>query len=362
MNKERDKPSPGDLYGRVADFEALLRAHRKVRRGKRFQGDVVRFEMELNRNLHTLTMELAEGVYKPQGYAAFVVREPKVRRIHTLPYRDRVVQRALCDEVLVPAIEPRLAYDCAACRRGKGVHFALDRLTSFLREHHNRHGSDGWILKGDIASYFASIDRETVKRMLRRLFRDERVLSLLQEIIDGAPPSPTGPGRGLPLGNMTSQWFANLYLNPLDRLVKERMQVRGYSRYLDDFLLIHHDRAYLDECLRHIRVMLERKLHLSLNHKTQIFPLRHGVDYLGFHTYLTESGKVVRVLRRDSVQRVKRKLKKFQEKYREGEMTMEDIEHSLYSWLGHAEQGDTWKLRNAILNKYIFSRERGIME
>jgi hypothetical protein len=128
---------------------------------------------------------------------------------------------------------------------------------------------------------------------------------------------------------------------------------------MDDFLLIHHDRSSLDECLRHIRAFLERRLRLSLNRKTQIFPLCHGVDYLGFHMYLTESGKVVRVLRRDSVRRVKRKLRRFQEKYREGEMDMKTVERSLHAWLGHAGQGDTWRLRKDILDKYRFSKERG---
>ena len=164
-------------------------------------------------------------------------------------FRDRVVQHCLCDNILKPYFENRLIYDNAACREGKGTDFARDRLTGFLREHYRKHGTKGYILKYDIRHYLDSIDHEILKGMLKNI-PDRNVLGLLYHIIrsheEGVDPE-TGRKRGLPLGNQTSQWFALYYLDPMDRLVKERMRIKHYVRYMDDGVLVHESKEYLNE-------------------------------------------------------------------------------------------------------------------
>ena len=181
------------------------------------------------------------------------------------------MQHCLCDNILKPYFENRLIYDNAACREGKGTDFARDRLTGFLREHYKRHGATGYILKYDIRHYFDSIDHEILKGMLRNI-PDRNVLGLLFHIIrsyEGSMDPATGRKKGLPLGNQTSQWFALYYLDPMDRLIKEKMRIKHYIRYMDDGVLIHESREYLNEVLGRMRENAG-ELKLEFNQKTQI--------------------------------------------------------------------------------------------
>lgn len=223
-----------------------------------------------------------------------------------------------------------------------------------MREHYRSHGTQGYVPKYDIRSYFASIDHSVLKRMIASI-PDARVLALLHHIIDsypGAYNEATGTWRGLPMGNQTSQWFALYYLDPMDRLIKERMRVRHYVRHMDDGVLLHPSKEYLREVLSRIRE-LAAILHLELNDKTQIFPLSQGVDFLGFHFYLTDTGKVVRRLRTSSKRRWKRRLKKLQEEFSAGEKSLDDIRRSIASYNGHLGHGDTYKLRKKVMGSYV---------
>jgi len=336
----------------MSDFNALYAAHKKCRLGKRYKREKMAFEENLSANLYELHHRLAAGTYRISGYTVFNVYEPKVREIKCLRYEDRIVQRSLCDNVIKPYFKDRLVYDNCACQQGKGTHFGLYRVCGFLREHYNRHGSNGYILKGDISKYFYSIDCEKLKAMLFPKIRDKRLKALLNHIIDSGSEN----GVGIPLGNQSSQWFALLYLDPLDRLVKEKQRVRHYSRYMDDFVLIHESKEYLRQCLDEIKTLVE-SLGLTLNPKTQIFPIKNGVDYLGFHIYLTETGKVIRKLRQASKKGMKRRLAAMIEQYARGEIEYEDIRQRLNSWLGHAKHGHTYRLRVKILQSAVFKKD-----
>lgn len=342
---------PG-AYEAMCGFETLYQAYRKARLGKSHKREVQLFDLDAGVHLFRLHHELAAGTYRMSAYRRFHVYEPKVREIRCLPFRDRIVQRSLCDNVLYPYFKDRLVYDNCACQKGKGTHFGLYRVNGFLRDFYNKHGTDGWILKGDITKYFYSIDCDKLKTMLRPRIWDERLWTLLEHIIDSGGDER---GRGVPLGNQTSQWFSLFYLDPLDRLVKERLRIKWYSRYMDDFVLIHPDKAYLRECLRQITELVE-ELGLTLNPKTQIFPVKNGVDYLGFHLYLTETGKVIRKLRRASKTGMKRRLRFFQKQYAAGNMEWEDITQHLASWRGHAAHGHTYRLQEKICNEAVFVR------
>jgi hypothetical protein len=229
----------------------------------------------------------------------------------------------------------------------------MRRLEGFMREHYAKHGASGWILKADVRKYFTSIDHGILKERLRRVIPDEKIMKLLETIIDSFNADT---GKGIPMGNQTSQLFALYYLDPIDRLIKEFMRVKHYVRYMDDMALPHPSRYFLAECLERVRDLARHDLKLELNEKTQIFPLRNGVDFLGWHFYLTESGKVIKKLRRSSKSRLKRRLAELQREYAEGKAGSERVDRCFASINGHLEHGHTWRLRSALYGKTIFTR------
>lgn len=340
-------------FALVCDFNNLLDAYKMSKRGKGSKNEVIHFEMELNYNIMCLKNELENKRYKISSYNHFKVYEPKERDIMSLSYRDRVVQHSLCDNVLEPYLDKRLDYDNAACRKGKGTHFALNRLKKFMHEAYNKWGCDYYVLKCDIRKYFYSIDHNILKSMLYPCIEDKDILWLLDVIIDS-----TDGTIGLPIGNMTSQWFAVFYLDKMDRFVRNELKIPYYSRYMDDFVLIHKDKEYLKNCLKMLKVFLWDNLRLELNEKTQIFPIKNGVDYLGFHSYLTETGKVIRKIRRKSKTKMNKKIKNFNKLYSENKISYEEIRQSTVSWIGHAKHGNTYNLRKSMMKKLKLKRER----
>ncbi len=344
-----------ELFYQMITFENLYEAHRKSRRGKREKYEVIQFELNLAENLVKLQKELYKGTYRLSGYRKFEIYDPKKRIIYAMHYWDRIVQHSLCDNVIAPYMERHLIYDNSASRIGKGTHFAMDRLTGFMRQYYKKYGSQGFFLKYDIHHYYDSIHHGTLKELMIRAFPNERkIIGLLDHIIDSYHVTP---GVGIPLGNQTSSWFASFYLDGLDRLIKEKLQIKYYSRYMDDGILIHQDKQYLKQCLKQMESYIREERKLEFNQKTQIIPLSQGIDYLGFHFYLTDTGKVIRKLRSSNKRRMKRKLKRFRHAYKEGKMDRESIERSLASYRGHLSHGDTWNLRKNLNSHLILSKE-----
>lgn len=346
-------------YEMLYDFQNLYAAHKSARKGKLGKIEVIGFEMNLAKNLCDLQKELRNRAYRHKGYHQFRIYEPKEREIFAPSYADRVVQHCLCDNILAPVLDARLIYDNAACRKGKGTHFALDRLSGFMRDFYRKHGTNGYFLKCDIRKYFPNINHNVLKSKLKRVFGDSEVFELLCRIIDSYENSP---GTGLPLGNQASQWFALYYLDSIDRLIKEKLQVRYYSRYMDDFVLLHQGKGFLQECLAKIRNVCESDLKLDLNEKTQIFPLKNGVDYLGWHFYLTGSGKVIRKLRNSKKRSLKRHFKKMAQNYQDWQIDFEDIKRRVKSTNGHLIHGNTYRLRNKLSRETVYTHnnfERG---
>lgn len=325
----------------VYDFSNLYRAYRMARKGKRWKNPVARVEANALEAVRFIQAELESGEYRPGGYFEFVVHEPKERIVQTNSFKDKIVQHSLCDEILYPVLSAPFILDNYGSQVGKGTLFGLDRLSGFMREYFLKHGAaDGWVLKADVRHYFASIRHDVLKQDVRRHLKDPRTLALVDAIIDSTPGNV-----GIPIGNQSSQIFALLYLDPLDHFVKEVLRVKYYGRHMDDFYLICEDKAALQEAWRKIAELLALR-GLELNGKTNIFPLRNGLDFLGFHSYLTDSGKVIRKVRRSSKSRMARKLRAFEAKYKSGEMTRKEIEDSYRSWRAHASHGNC---RNLVL-------------
>ena len=252
-----------------------------------------------------------------------------------------------------PLFEKRLIYDNAACRKGKGTLFAVNRLSLFLRKFYRIHGNSGYFLKCDVRKFFDSIGHDQLKAILRRIIQDRSIYALCEMIIDSYE---TSLGKGLPLGNQSSQWFALLYLDGLDRLCKERLRLKYYTRYMDDIVIVHEEKNYIHECVHQMCEFAQFERGLTFNEKTQIFPLKNGVEYLGFRFALSDSGAVVRRVKTSSKLRYKRRLRRYQMLYREGWIEMSDIRQSLAGFHGHLKHGDTYWLRRRALGKFALSR------
>ena len=336
-------------FDTVYEFETLYNAYRASRRGKRWKNTVAKVEMNALEAIAVLQEELSTGTYRPGGYREFYVFEPKKRLIQTNSFKDKIVQHAFCDTILYDVLTRPFILDNYGSQIGKGTHFGLNRLRDFMREYYRRHGSaDGWVLKADVHHYFASIRHDILKQDVRELLDDERSLALTDLIIDSTPGNV-----GIPIGNQSSQVFALLYLNKLDHLMKEGFRFRYYGRYMDDFYIISSDKLLLREILKRIEEYI-KPLGLRLNGKTQIFPLKNGIDFLGFHTYLTSTGKVVRKVRAKSIDNMKRKIRKFRGLVDRGKMTLESVSQSYASWTGHISHGNTYHLRQN-MDAYFFA-------
>lgn len=340
----RKCPSAGSFfidmlyYDKIYDFNNLLKAHKVARRGKRTTKEVIDFEMNLAETLVELSESLRTNTYSISGYYSFSIKDPKERQIHALHYKDRVVQHCLCDEVLRPVFEKRLIFDNAACRIGKGTHFALSRLTSFFVDYYKHHDRDGWILRCDIAKFFDNIDHSVLKGLLCKVFDDKKLLSLLFLIIDSYE---TSPNKGLPLGNQTSQWFAIYYLDSFDRIIKEKYRIKYYTRYMDDAVIIHENKAFLLELKKELEEVLNSKLKLDFNRKTQLFPLKNGVDYLGFHFSLSKTGKIIRRLKTQTKKKFKRRVKSLRNSVATGIIPKERANEIINSYVSHMKHGHT---------------------
>lgn len=286
------------LFDQIADLDHLYQAYRTARQGHTMAGSHLRFAEDLGTNLATIRRRLLAGTWRTGPYTHFVVHEPKRRQIAALPFADRVVHHAL-HAVIEPIWEARYIHDSYACRVGKGTHFGIDRMQHMIRSCTDVHGRC-YALKADIAGYFYSVDHATLKRLVRRHVACTRTLVLIDEIID----SPGGT-VGIPIGNLTSQLFANIYLHHLDRHVKQDRRERWYARYMDDFAIFGPDKDHLHDLRRHLEAWLADELRLSLNHKTQVRPVSdapsHRLDMLGYRI-----GPTVRRLRKTTLRRMHR--------------------------------------------------------
>lgn len=337
------------VFDEVFKYDNLYKAYKECCKGKMWKASTTQFIRHATTNISEIQEELMSGNYKPGNYNVFEVTSPKKRVIKSIKFKDKVVQKSLCDNVVYPTFDKHFIYDNYACRKGKGVHAAVKRTCDFFRRAYFENGTKSYVLKCDIEKYFDSIDHEILKDLISRYITDQRVLELLTLIIDSANSEE---GKGLPLGNQTSQLFSLFYLSAFDHYVKEVLGIKFYLRYMDDFVLISHDKAYLQYCKKEIAKYLDT-LKLKLNHKSHIFPIGNGVDFLGYHIYLTDSGKVIKKVRRDSKKRIKRKLKYFKTRYNEGTMTREQIQASYRSWVGHAQHANSYYLLEKIEGMYL---------
>lgn len=338
-------------YESIFDFENILTAAYQCRKGKTKASSTLAFFNNLEENVIEIQNELMWGMYSMSPYHHFYVFEPKRRLISAPHFKDRVVHRAIYN-IIEPLFDKSYIFDSYACRSGKGTHAGAQRAQSFIKKTEAQHGK-AYALKADISRYFSSIDHAILKSLLAAKIRCNRTLELLFYIIDNSPSDALGVG--IPLGNLTSQLFANVYLNELDRFAKHYLKAKNYVRYMDDFVIIHKDKAQLHAWRKEIEHFLNKRLRLKTNSKTQVFPISkangRALDFLGFRIYSHH-----KLLRRCSVNRIKTKLKKHRKSYAKGDISLAEINQKLQSWLGHASHANTHNLKVALF-KEPFRRE-----
>ena len=325
-------------FEKVIDFQNMYRAFRKARCGKGYKKSSARFDLAALDGVHTLIAQLRDKTYRVSGYAEFKVYEPKERVIQTSSFKDKVIQHSLCDNVLLPRLQNVFLRDNCAGQKGKGTLFGLDRLSQQMQQFYARYGMNGYILKCDIRKFFYNISHDQLKDIIHYHFRyDPDVCWLCDQFID----STDGPG--VPLGNQISQVFGLLYLDSMDKLICHELGIEYYGRYMDDFYLIHHSKEYLRYCLEVIAAYMET-LGLTMNGKTQIFPFKNGVSYLGFHTYIAGNGKPIRRLKNQNKRNAQKKFLRMAKLVVAGKLPMEKFETSYGAWKNHISHGNCYQL------------------
>lgn len=335
-----------DNFSILTDFDNLYESYMLCARGVRWKDGTARYAARAYECTLYLKEHLIEGTFITKPRRQFYVYEPKKRRIIASEFAEKVVQRCLCDKIIKPALFPRAIYGNYASQKGKGQHFGLNHLTNCLRRYYRQHRINGYVLKGDIRHYFPTMEHEQIKQMFREYFEDENILRIIDMTIDSwcdPEESEDGIKRGLALGFDLSQICGVFQLNKLDHYLLENCKVHYYGRYMDDFFIIAETKEELRELKADIEDKLKEYGH-ELNKKTQIFPIRQGIDYLGFHTYITETGKVVRKVRQKSKNKQRRKLRKLKNFIENGELTFDDAWASYQSWRAHAMNGNSYYL------------------
>ena len=335
--EKRERVADSDSFASVFSYAHLYRSYRLCRRGVSWKSSVQKFIVTAPLAVYQIFRRLENGTYKSPGFYEFDLYERgKARHIRSTVIGERCVQRTLCDIALNPILCRTFIHDNGASLDGKGYDFAVDRLVCHLRRHIRQHGREGYILLFDFRKFFDNVDHELIKTELRRQFTDPRIIGITEHFMD------MFGNRGLGLGSQISQVLALVSGNRLDHYIKEVLGIKGYARYMDDGYLIHHSKAYLQECLVKIRALCER-LGIVLNEKkTQIVKLSHGFSWLKMRVSITPSGRIVRKIYKRSVVRERRKLKKLRVKLDQGIMTRADIWNAWQSWKSYALRFDAW--------------------
>lgn len=324
-------------FQKLTDFENLYNSYRTSMRGKGKKKSAAKFDIMALENICVMKRQLEERTYKVSPYSEFVITEPKQRVIKSGSFRDKVLQHCLCDFVLLPKMQNVFIRDNYAGQIGKGTLFGLNCLSQKLHSFYDKYGHNGYILKCDITKFYYSINHDVMKECIKSYFADENIQWICNLFVDSVD------GDGLPLGNQTSQVFALIYLNGLDHFVTEELGCEYYGRYADDFYLLSEDKEYLKYCLSRITEYLAG-LHLTLNNKTEIVPMSKGIRFLGFHTYVTMEGRVIRKLTGDNKRQIKKRLFKYAKLVKCGKMTRKQFDEKYQSWRNHASHGNCYRL------------------
>lgn len=384
-----------NLFGKFTVFDNLFSAYKKARRGKVYQEYATEFNYTLSSNLLEIQNRLLEESYQFDEYKVFYVYDPKQRLIKAPSFRDRVVHHSLCN-IIEPIFDKKFIYDSYACRKEKGTHKAIKRLQKFLRKlssetakprekaiiprslesslsqdkpmsrqgriqgRINQDNNKIYALQIDISKYFPSVNHQILFQIIQKKIADPKILNLIEKLLSTSstssehdhlfPPDShfrTKLPRGIPLGNLTSQLFANIYLNEVDQFIKHQLKVKYYVRYMDDSVILSKDKKYLYQTKEKIVEFLYDQLYLTAHpKKIKIFPTEKGIDFLGYVIFKDHI-----LLRSSNVKKFRKKYRKLLTKVREGKMSKEKAWQSIQSWIAHSKYADTYRLRKKLFPK-----------
>jgi retron-type reverse transcriptase len=349
-----------NLYSELCSYDNLFLAYKKARKHKTLKPYVVEFERNLKNNLFRLRTELLLHSYRPMPLKTFVLREPKTRKISKSDFRDRVIHHALCN-IIEPMLEKKFIHDSYANQKGKGTLAAIKRFEFFKRKISRNFNTikstkniKGFVLKADVRKFFDTVKHQILIGIISRTITDEKVLWLVKTIL--ANHKTESLGVGMPLGNLTSQFFANVYLNELDQYVKHNLRVRYYIRYVDDFVILHRSREALEYYKEEIGEFLSKQLELQIHpDKSRIFPLYQGTDFLGLKIFAHH-----KIIQRKNIRKFQKKLQKLCEKYDAEKIQYDRIYDLLEGWCAYTKNANMHKTRKEIL-KQIQEKFKGEM-
>jgi retron-type reverse transcriptase len=333
----------GNLWDDVTAFETLYAGYMAARKGKRYTDEILDFGFSLEEKLFDLQGRLVNGTWQPGRPREFMVKDPKPRMISAPPFADRVAHHALV-RVIEPVLERRFIFDSYACRKGRGVHSAVDRLQQHIRAA-EREGGKVWVLKADISKYFASINHGRLMAILRRRISDRKVLWMCRTNLAGYG---FDEGIGIPVGALTSQLFANVYLDQLDHWIKDDLGIKRYVRYMDDFVIVGHSKADLWKLYDAIADFLATRLALRLNRKTTVLPASGGIDFCGYRTWSTHL-----LPRKRNVKKARATFRELAALYRRGEVSFDQIRPYVMSFVGYMKHCDGHRTVEGILEEFV---------
>lgn len=317
-------------YGDLISIENLFQAWDEFKKGKRGKKDVQNFEVNLEDNLFDLYLKLKNKDYQHGTYKSFYVQDPKKRHIHKADVSDRIVHHLLY-KYLYNLFDKNFIYDAYSCRLEKGTHKGVKRLSRFIRKVSKNYTGHCWILKCDIKKFFATVDQVILLKLIKEKVNDKDIYHLLEQIIMSFS-SDFGKGKGMPIGNLTSQIFANIYMNELDQFIKHQLDIKYYLRYADDFVILSENKEYLEDLIFKIHNFLESNLKLSLHeNKVTIGKYMQGVDFLGY--------VVLPYVILPRTKTKKRMFRKLREK-----ISFPNFNQSLQSYLGYLSHANTYNL------------------
>jgi retron-type reverse transcriptase len=351
-----------NVYSTLCTYENLYKAYIQARKCKRYRNEILEFSFNLEENLLDINRELENNTYKVGSYREFYIYEPKQRLIMALPFKDRIVQWGIY-QLLNPVFDKSYIYDSYGCRIGKGTLKAIQRLHYWLRLV-GKKDKKFYYLKLDVSKYYYRVDHEILIDILKKRVKDNRMIEILKTIInykgtlfglklngDVNNLDDRIPGKGIPIGNLTSQMFANLYLNELDQYCKRTLSIKYYIRYMDDVIILSDDKKQLHDYKNLIQKFLERKLKLNLNKKTAIRPISCGIEFVGYRLWPTH-----RKLKRGTAKKIKKRLGYFKKAYSRGYITLNGIKPSMQSYLGIMEHFNSYHFRIKIFSNLKFKK------
>jgi len=328
-------------FKKVFTMKHLLKSAKLCKKNVGWKSSVQNFMRTVFYNCIIILYELRKGTFEFKETNEFDIFERgKKRHIKSIKIRDRVVQKVLCQFLLLPLFRNSFIYDNCASLKDKGISFTFNRVTAMLQKYYRKHGNKGYVLRYDFSDYFGSIDHQIALKMMAKKVEDKKLLKLIGDAM--AVYADGDKCVGIGLGSELSQFVALLYANPIDHMIKDKYKVKFYIRYMDDGLIICEDKQFLHDLLKEIEKMCD-ELHLKLNKKkTNICKLDKGFNFLKKRIILTDTGRIIMKISRDSVTRMRRKLKKFKIKVKNGEMSIKDVENAYVSWRGFVKQFNSY--------------------